>query len=79
MPQITVAEIDYFSRLIAALVVSAARTNDREQLSEVYDDLVSALGDVFTLLSDSPWVEPELLEDLTGPLLEQANSRGAAV
>lgn len=71
-------EIEHYAELVSSLIVSAARTNDREQLSAIRAELVEALGDVFTILSESP-AAPDLVDDLTGPLLERAVARAKAL
>jgi hypothetical protein len=51
------AEVAYFSELLASLTVSAARTNDRERLSEIRHELEEAFAGIFTILDEDPSVD----------------------
>jgi len=44
-------EIAHYSELLASLTVAAARTDDRERLSEIRAALTEAFAGIFTLLS----------------------------
>lgn len=45
------AEIDYYSKLLASLTVTAARATTEAALREVHDQLAEAHAEIFTLLS----------------------------
>lgn len=45
------AEIDYYSKLLASLTVTAARATSAAVLRKVHDELEQAYSEIFVLLS----------------------------